>query len=136
MTEQPREIAPGDDTACPHCTRSEVGGDCPICPMLASERSLHAPWLEVANAALREVGVEPLWEVGPHGPWLPNGGVSRDHYRSAVMAHLAVGASGFAAGRRTRPGHVVCWPCWEADTADACTEVATERALHFEECSR
>ena len=103
---------------------------------MTSERSLHAPWLEVANAALREVGVEPLWEVGPHGPWLPNSGVSRDHYRSAVMAHLAVGASGFAAERRTRPGHVVCWRCWEADTADACSQVATERALHFEECSR
>jgi hypothetical protein len=91
-------------------------------------------WLSVANAALREVGAEPLWAVGPHGPWLPNNGITQAHYRSAIMAHLATGHLIARPGRHTTPGHVVCWRCWEDGTPSACTEVATERALHFEEC--
>lgn len=92
-------------------------------------------WLNVANGALREVGAEPMWVLGKYGPWLPNFGTSRDHYRSAILAHLAVGTPS-QPERRTAPGHVVCWPCWESGTAPSCAEVPTEQALRFQECTR
>lgn len=105
---------------------------------MSSDRFLHTPqerWLNVANAALREVGATPLWEMGQYGPMVPVAGITRDHYRSSVIAIAAVGRTS-GLGEPTADGHVVCWPCWDVGTHHDCAEVTIDQAMRFEGCGR
>lgn len=101
----------------------------------AVEQDQNQRWIEVANAALREVGETHLWQLGRYGPWLPGPAGTRDHYRSGLLATMAAPRH-TAAGEATAEGHVVCWECWDALRSHECAEVTVAQAMRFEGCSR
>lgn len=96
---------------------------------------LAALWARVANGALAEVGAGDPWDVSPEGV-VSTWGTTRAHYRSAVLAQLAVELPRPDGHPLNRPGHVVCWACWDRHELHLCHETPTRDALAFTPCAR
>ena len=89
-------------------------------------------WTDIANAACAEVGAFPGWELDGNMP--STSGDSAAHYRSAVLADLALGFD-----RRPHGdipiGNCICWACWDAANYQTCPSISYDAALSFQACT-